>query len=582
MKRKIANNLALIAVLGLIAMGRIYLISSKGLRIAHTALVVEVVSITLTYFAATILNLRVLVPRLLLRNRFTAYLLSLLTLAIIFIAVEIGFERLFIDYYHLSPGRDLYFSEDSILFFEILSGIAVYFISVAGTAIVIFMRLWKQSGARIRDLEEQSARSELEKVRTRIDSGALFDTLEKAEGIVCRSPVEASGMLMKLSKSLRLQLYESEHKRHTAPEKLPAHMFNLSSPLLNLLTEKRYRGLRHLLMIMVFTLILSSNLDGTWSSLLFMLPLSLSIYLIPIYFSIYVLMPKLMMRNRMSAYLISVTLSALVIAIPMQLTYFKGITDSNGYNEQFAFSFWDFSVWMQVLYTITNTIKIGFPMVSVHVFILFQHWVRNERHIAELEAARMRSELEQLQNQVNPHFLFNMLNNIIVLTKKNPDEAANVLHKLSNMLQYQFRGFTKQSIRLGDDIRFLTDYLNLEKLRRDNFEFSITANNGVEELSLPPLLFIPFVENAVKHNNDNRNLSFVRLRFGIENDNLCFGCINSKPLRPMRKDEVGGLGLPNVRRRLDLLYGDRHCLAISENETTYTIELSIELKNKQI
>lgn len=583
MKRKIANNLALIAVLGFIAMGRIYLISSEGLRIAHTALVVEVVLITLTYFAATILNIRVLVPRLLLRNRFTAYMVSLLALAMIFIAIEIGFERLFIDHYHLSLGRDLYFSEDSILFFEMLSGIAVYFISVAGTAIVIFMRLWKQSGARMRDLEEQSARSELEKVRTRIDSEALFETLDRTAGIVRQSPSEASTLLMKLSKSLRLQLYESEHKRHTAPEELPSQMFNLSSPLLNLLTEKRYRGVRHLLMIMVFMLILSSNLNGTWFSLLFMLPLSLSVYLILIYFSIYVLMPKLMMRNRMSAYLMSVTLSALVIVIPMQLTYFKGIADSNGwYNDQFAFSAWHFSAWMQVLYTITNTIKISFPMISVNVVILFQHWVRNERHIAELEAARLRSELEQLQNQVNPHFLFNMLNNIIVLTKKNPDEAANILLKLSNMLQYQFRGFTKQSILLGDDIRFLTDYLNLEKLRRDNFEFSITADSGVEEISLPPLLFIPFVENAVKHNNDNRNLSFVRLRFGRENDNLCFGCINSKPLRPMRRDEVGGLGLPNVRRRLDLLYGNRYRLEITENETSYTVQLSIELKYKKI
>ncbi|KAA6317441.1 TonB-dependent receptor SusC, partial [termite gut metagenome] len=125
-----------------------------------------------------------------------------------------------------------------------------------------------------------------------------------------------------------------------------------------------YRGVRHLLMIMVFMLILSSNLNGTWFSLLFMLPLSLFVYLILIYFSIHVLMPKLMMRNRMPAYLMSVTLSALVIAIPMQLTYFKGIADSNGwYNEQFTFSAWHFSAWMQVLYTITNTIKISFPMI---------------------------------------------------------------------------------------------------------------------------------------------------------------------------------------------------------------------------
>jgi LytS/YehU family sensor histidine kinase len=90
------------------------------------------------------------------------------------------------------------------------------------------------------------------------------------------------------------------------------------------------------------------------------------------------------------------------------------------------------------------------------------------------------------------------------------------------------------------------------------------------------------VENAVKHNNDNRNLSFVRLRFDREDDNLGFVCVNSKPLRPMRKDEVGGLGLPNVRRRLDLLYGNRYRLEITENETSYTVQLSIELKYKKI
>ncbi|GHT38187.1 hypothetical protein FACS189435_4450 [Bacteroidia bacterium] len=501
MKRKILNNLALVAVLGFIAFGKIYVVSPEGLRIARMALMEEVALLTLAYFTAIILNIRVLAPRLLLRNRFMAYMLSLLVFAMIFTAIELCFERLLIDHYHLAPEEYWYFSESRSLFFEVLSSIAAYFVSVAGTAIVIFLHLWNQSGKRMRDLEEQNARSELEKVRTRIDSEALFETLDRTAGIVRQSPSEASTLLMKLSKSLRLQLYESEHKRHTAPGELPSQMFNLSSPLLNLLTEKRYRGVRHLLMIMVFTLILSSNLNGTWFSLLFMLPLSLSIYLILIYFSIHVLMPKLMMRNRMPAYLMSVTLSALVVVIPMQLTYFKGIADSNGwYNDQFTFSAWHFSVWMQVLYTITNTIKISFPMISVNVFILFQHWVRNERHIAELEATRLRSELEQLQNQVNPHFLFNMLNNIIVLTKKNPGEAANVLHKLSNMLQYQFHGFTKQSIRLGDDMRFLADYLNLEKLRRDNFEFSITAGDGVEEIPLPPLLFIPFVENAVKHN----------------------------------------------------------------------------------
>ena len=322
-------------------------------------------------------------------------------------------------------------------------------------------------------------------------------------------------------------------------------------------------------------LIMIANIDGTWPSFLVTLPLSLLFYLILIYFNIYVFFPKLMMRNKMAAYIAAVTFSValllLAIAIPQQTSHILNI-DGNGHT----------SIRILVLYTVSDIIKISFPIISVSVMLLFQYWVRNERHIAELEAARLRSELEQLQNQVNPHFLFNMLNNIIVLTKTNPGEAANILHKLSNMLQYQFRGFTKQSIRLGDDIYFLADYLNLEKLRRDNFEFSITADGGAEEISLPPLLFIPFVENAVKHNNDNRNLSFVRLRFDRENDNLGFVCVNSKPLRPMRKDEVGGLGLPNVRRRLDLLYGNRYRLEITENEASYTVQLSIELKYKKI
>ena len=568
MVRKIANNIALIAVFGFVALGRIYLVPPEGLQIAGAALAAEVVILTLAFSIATVLNIRLLVPRLLLRNRFAAYLLLLLGFAIIFTGIAVGFERLLIDYYHLLPGKYWYFSEESILPFELLSSVTVYFISEAGTAVFIFLRLWNRSGERVRDLNEQNARNELEKTRTQIDAETLFEALDNAAAHVEESPSEVSGQLMQLSKSLRKQLYESGLSRTAAqphPEKAE-HGLNLWSLPMNILVDKRYRALRHLLMVAVFIFVLSSNLDRSWDSVLVGLS-ALLIYLALIYFSIYVLFPKLRMRNKVGVYFLSVTLSVLVIALHMQESHFMEI-------------YGPVSAWMLALYTASNIIMISFPVVSVNALLLFQYWVRNERHIAELEAARLRSELDQLQNQVNPHFLFNMLNNIIVLAKKNPREAAGVLHKLSDMLKYQFRGFAKQTIRLGDDIRFLADYLNLEKLRRDNFEFSITADGGVEEISLPPLLFIPFVENAVKHNNDNRNLSFVRLRFEEEGSHLHFVCINSKPLRPLRKDEAGGLGLPNVRRRLGLLYGNRHRLEITENDTTYTVHLSIELTTK--
>jgi sensor histidine kinase YesM len=537
--------------------------------------------LTSAYLAATALNVRVLGPRLLLRSHFAAYMLALLGFAVIFTGIEVGFERVLIDRYHLLPGEYWYFADDSVLFFELLSAVAAYFISVAGTAIVVFLRLWNRSGRRLYDLEEQRARGELERVRTRIDAESLFDTLDEAAGRVRQSPAEVAGLLMTLSRRLRTQLYESEHGRAAKTAKAAeaaaeashreATALNLSSPALDFLTERRYRAGRHGAMIAGFMLIVSANLDGTWPSFLFGLLSSLLSYLILIYFNVYVLTPKLMMRNRTGLYLASVALTTLLFVIPALAVNYLA-TGINGHH----------SLWMLALCLLNNVVKLSFPMISVSVVLLFRRWVRNERHIAELEAVTLRSELEQLQTQVNPHFLFNMLNNIIVLTKKNPAEAAGVLRKLSDMLKYQFRGFTKQVIRLGDDIRFLTDYLNLEKLRRDRFEFTVTADSGVEELSLPPLLFIPFVENAVKQNNDSRNLSFVRLRFGLENDTLCFECVNSKPLRPARGDRVGGLGLPNVRRRLDLLYGDRRRLEITENDTSYSVQLTIEFKNKKI
>jgi sensor histidine kinase YesM len=571
MKQSLPNNIALLAILICIALGRICLVSPEGLQIAGAALAAEVIILTSAYLAATLLNVRILVPQLLLHNRFTLYLFSLLGFAITFTAIELTFERLLITHYRLPPGDYWYFSPNTILFFELLSATTAYFVSIAGTAIILFLRLWNHSAIRLQNLEEQRTRTELQQIKTSINPQALFTTLDQAADQIAASPSQVADMLMALSKQLRRQLYASQHRSHPIEEPPEAPSFNLSSPAMNWLTDSRWRICRHAAMIFCFMLIVSVGIDATWMSLLYALLLPCCLYLILIYFNIYVLTPRLMMRARTPLYLIAVTSTALVFVLPsLTLSYLKvGI---NGHT----------SLWMLALCSVSNVVRLSFPMISVSVALLFQRWVRNERHIAELKALTLRSELEQLQTQVNPHFLFNMLNNILVLTKKNPNEAATVLRKLSDMLKYQFQGFTKQAIRLADDVNFLTDYLNLEKLRRDNFKFTITSDNQAEKLSLPPLLFIPFVENAVKHNNDNRNLSTVQLRFSLKDDALCFECINSKPLRPMRKDEAGGLGLPNVRRRLDLLYGDQYQLNITENESTYSVQLSIKFKSKKI
>lgn len=158
-----------------------------------------------------------------------------------------------------------------------------------------------------------------------------------------------------------------------------------------------------------------------------------------------------------------------------------------------------------------------------------------------------------------------MLNNANVLIKKNPEEASRVLFKLEDMLRYQINDSAKEQVLLSSEIHFLNDFLNLEKVRRDKFEYVISKEGDISEVWLPPLLFIPFVENAVKHNVDSENSSYVYLGFKVWDKQLEFQCINSKPKIALRKNEVGGLGLKNIKRRLELLFpGTLHWLEIEE------------------
>jgi sensor histidine kinase YesM len=285
-----------------------------------------------------------------------------------------------------------------------------------------------------------------------------------------------------------------------------------------------------------------------------------AVFLTLFYLNIFILIPRFLLKKKFIEY------AAIIVFI---IILFIVLYVPSGLKEEFKGVFW--------LFFISNIAQIGFVIAGTSAFVLFQHWARNERYIAKLEAATLQAELEQLQNQINPHFLFNMLNNILVLIRENPEEAVIVLHKLSDMLKYLYKKKKKNEVLLNDDIHFLTDFLNLEKIRRDRFEFSVSIENDAGKLFVPPLLFLPFVENAVKHGNDAVNPSYIRLNFGIKGDFLHFICCNSKPVSPRKKNEYNGLGLINIQRRLELLFDNSHTLDITEDEITYTVQLTIKL-----
>lgn len=206
---------------------------------------------------------------------------------------------------------------------------------------------------------------------------------------------------------------------------------------------------------------------------------------------------------------------------------------------------------------------------------LFQRWVKDSYRLTQLENIRIHTELDLLKSNVSPHFLFNMLNGSEVLIHTEPEKASQMLIKLSDLLRYQLYDSSREQVLLSADIRFLRDFLSLEKIRRDFFEFSI-EETGTDRLQmLPPLLFIPFVENAVKHNIQSEAGAYVWLDFVLTGTELIFTCTN--PKGSGSTPEAGGLGLPNVRRRLELLFPGRHSLRIDNNPDNYTVKLSLKL-----
>ncbi len=280
------------------------------------------------------------------------------------------------------------------------------------------------------------------------------------------------------------------------------------------------------------------------------------------YLNIYFLMPRYLYRRRYTTY--AFCLIGFIVLMALSLAGVNYLLDALYQSGQF----------LSTLQSLRVLIPLSFacPMTVV----LYHRWYTNGMRINKLENVTMQSELEQLKKQINPHFLFNMLNNAMVLVKTDSREASQVLVKLKDLLNYQLTDSAKDEVLLVNDIHFLNDFLNLEKIRRDHFDFTVTVEGDMDGVLVPPLLFIPFVENAVKHNPESDDyLPYVHIRFQLVDEKLHFTCVNSKPGVAQENDAHGGLGLANVRRRLSLLYPGEHSLDIDSGADRFQVDLQM-------
>ena len=212
--------------------------------------------------------------------------------------------------------------------------------------------------------------------------------------------------------------------------------------------------------------------------------------------------------------------------------------------------------------------------------LLYQS-VRDEQQMQLLIQENLRAEMESLKYQINPHFFMNTLNNIHALIDIDGEAAKQAVIDLSKMMRYVLYDSGHEQIPLAGDIRFLKNYIDLMRIRYTNrVAITLDVPPQLPDISLPPLLLIVFVENAFKHGVSYNRDSFIRIAIGYADNRLTALISNSRHPLADGKPRSGGIGLENVRKRLELLYGEGgYTLDITPAEQTYTVKLVIPISH---
>ena len=209
----------------------------------------------------------------------------------------------------------------------------------------------------------------------------------------------------------------------------------------------------------------------------------------------------------------------------------------------------------------------------------FYRGLEDRKRLTELEHENLEQQLEYLRYQINPHFFMNTLNNIHALVDIDPEKAKGTILELSKMMRFVLYEGNKQGVSLTNEIDFIRHYIALMQLRyTDKVRIDIDLPAEVPDRQIPPLILITFIENAFKHGISYQHESFIEVKVSVEKGELWFDCRNSKAEKPHQtNEEKGGVGLANVRKRLNLLFGRNYILRIKNDPDVYSVTLNIPL-----
>lgn len=233
------------------------------------------------------------------------------------------------------------------------------------------------------------------------------------------------------------------------------------------------------------------------------------------------------------------------------------------------------------LFSPANTLEKMFSLSTIVVFTtglkLSKDWFTNQQTIAQVETQNLKTELNYLKMQIRPHFYFNTLNNLYALTLKKSDMAPEVVLKLSAMMSYILYESEGDKISLKKEIEHIQNYIGLEQLRfKERLEYSISIEGEIDQIVIPPLLLLPFVENSLKHGTQNDS-PLIQILLQIKVTESSLKLVTENPKAKIEGSKKNGVGLKNVIRRLDLLFGKKYTLLLHEIGDVFKAELEIPL-----
>ncbi|MEM6299749.1 MAG: histidine kinase [Bacteroidota bacterium] len=214
----------------------------------------------------------------------------------------------------------------------------------------------------------------------------------------------------------------------------------------------------------------------------------------------------------------------------------------------------------------------GFNVSVGFILHSFISWFTDVREKEALSQKTKSLELEMLKLKLDPHFLFNKINNIDVLIEADAKKASEYIIKLSSILRFYLYQSSEQMISLQDELRYIREYVELQKIRTSNEDFvHLIVEGNPDKREIAPMTFIPFIENAFKH-SQNKKMSQINIHISILENQVNFSCVNK--VNDAKSTEKG-IGNHLIEDRLKLIYGERYALHVDHSEENYTINLSI-------